>query len=335
MPDHWALLTYEPTRTATGYRIVITTDVASHLWMRWTTVLPQEHLIAVRRRGVVFRSDKYFCFDVFTDNEQEEAGDTLEHTFIKEPWPICETRYFYFIGNIAGVESPSTTAIFTLHRIAIEETFVFYPDAHPEVTSVDGWAEQDELYLVGGTWGQVRDGGGTYADDDGIALHVGITPASPSNMWWHIRRSILLFDTSPLPDDSVINSAILQLYIITKVNTMGLPSPAFGVYSSNPSSNVGLEAGDYNSLGTTRYSNIVPYGDLTSHETHDWILNAAGIAAISKVGITKFGVREATYDAANFEPDWVAGGLPCYISIASADHLTAPSPVLIVKVKPS
>jgi len=99
-----------------GYKIIIQTDVACHLWMRWTLVEPQEHPITVFRRGVAFRADKYFCFDVYEDNEQEEAGDTLLHTFIKSPWQHCETRYFYFHGSVAGVASKSTSPIFKKHR---------------------------------------------------------------------------------------------------------------------------------------------------------------------------------------------------------------------------
>jgi len=112
------MTTIEQNLTATGYIIVIHSDVPSHLWMRWTVTLPQEHLIQRTKRGLAFLVDKYFCFDVYHDNEQEEAGDTLVHTFIKEPWPVCETRYFYFHGEISGVPSKSTTTIFKKHRLA-------------------------------------------------------------------------------------------------------------------------------------------------------------------------------------------------------------------------
>ncbi|GAH77228.1 unnamed protein product, partial [marine sediment metagenome] len=56
-----------------------------------------------------------FCFVVYEDNEQVEAGDTLTHTWLKAAWPVCETRWFYFIGNIAGVGSVSESPIFKFH----------------------------------------------------------------------------------------------------------------------------------------------------------------------------------------------------------------------------
>jgi len=59
--------------------------------------------------------DVRFCFVVYEDNEQAEAGDTLVHTFVKDKWPVCERRWFYFIGNIAGISSVSESPIFQFH----------------------------------------------------------------------------------------------------------------------------------------------------------------------------------------------------------------------------
>ena len=116
MKPHWALKDIKQYATLDGYMIVIYTFNPCHLWLRWTTEYPQEHPIPVLRRGVFFHADKRFCFVAYHDNDQEEEGDTLEHTFIKEPWPGCETRYFYFHGTIASEKSPSTSAIFSKHR---------------------------------------------------------------------------------------------------------------------------------------------------------------------------------------------------------------------------
>ncbi|MBA7535572.1 hypothetical protein ES705_27830 [subsurface metagenome] len=114
----WLLADIEHTLTATGYKHVVKTNVPCHLWLRWTLTHPHIHSKTVLIRGLRLKDDVRFCFVTYHDNEQEEAGDTLIHTFTKEPWPHCETRYFYFHGTIGGQISPSTTAIFTLHRIA-------------------------------------------------------------------------------------------------------------------------------------------------------------------------------------------------------------------------
>ena len=91
-----------------------------HLWMRWSTVEPQEHLIPVIVRGLPLKTDKRFCFVAYQDNEQTEGGDTYVHVFLKEPWPHCETRWFYFHGTMSAEYSPSTSAIFKKHREAPE-----------------------------------------------------------------------------------------------------------------------------------------------------------------------------------------------------------------------
>lgn len=84
--------------------------------MRWSYEPPQKHIVQAPSRGTSIRDDLYFCLVVYHDNEQEEAGDTLTHTFIKEPWAVCETRYFYFWGTVGGESSPSETPTFALHR---------------------------------------------------------------------------------------------------------------------------------------------------------------------------------------------------------------------------
>jgi len=117
---HWALkdIIYEITKT--GVEIKVWTFQPCHLWLRWTTTDPQEHIIPVIRRGVAIHSDKRFCFVSYYDNEQAEGDDTYVHTFLKEPWPYCETRFFYFHGRMGSERSPSTSAIFKYHRVAPE-----------------------------------------------------------------------------------------------------------------------------------------------------------------------------------------------------------------------
>lgn len=117
MPNRWALYHIVQTLTATGYKIEIWTKQPCHLFMRWSLKEPQEHIIPRTIRGLSLPTDKRFCFVAYHDNEQEEAGDTYNHTFIKEPWASCETRYFYFHGTMSGAASPSTSAIFSKHRI--------------------------------------------------------------------------------------------------------------------------------------------------------------------------------------------------------------------------
>ena len=116
LSEHWALLTTTIQQTETGILLCVTTDVVCHLFMRWTYEPYRIHLDPRLRRGIAFTTHPRFCFVAFHDNEQVQAGDTIVHSFLKEPWAICETRYFYFWGTIGGNDSPSESPIFTHHN---------------------------------------------------------------------------------------------------------------------------------------------------------------------------------------------------------------------------
>ncbi len=103
--------------------VVLETDVPCHLWCRHTLVVPRRHLLARDFRGLRVFDDPYFCFDAYTDLEQTEAGDTLEHTFILTDFLENTTRYFYFHGQIAGANSPSTSCILARKMQADELSF--------------------------------------------------------------------------------------------------------------------------------------------------------------------------------------------------------------------
>ncbi len=113
--NHWALLDLQYEYLPDGFKLTAYTDVPCHLYCRMTTSPPLKHSLPSMRRGMRITGDIRFCFVVFEDNEQEEAGDTLTHTWLKDVWPICETRWFYFVGEQGGESSVSETAIFKFH----------------------------------------------------------------------------------------------------------------------------------------------------------------------------------------------------------------------------
>jgi hypothetical protein len=105
--------------------ITVTTDVPCHLFCRLTLVEPQIHTKPIYRRGVQFSSELRFCFVSYEDNEQQQAGDTLIHTWLKPNWSYCITKWVYFWGYIAGQPSPSTSPFFKHHNSRI-----YPPDFH-------------------------------------------------------------------------------------------------------------------------------------------------------------------------------------------------------------
>lgn len=83
--------------------------------MFWTTKQPWVHRKERIVRGLAVPWDAYWCFVLWEENEHQEPGDTLEHTFIKPDWKYCQTRWFCFRGTIEGELSPSDSPIFSKH----------------------------------------------------------------------------------------------------------------------------------------------------------------------------------------------------------------------------
>jgi len=206
----------------------------------------------------------------------------------------------------------------------------FYPDADPESTSVDGAVQ----HSVGGiTWSDIRNGAGTYGPDDVVgASSPMIRAGTGTGMWQTITRSIFLFDTSSLPDGATISAATLSIRSYSKGDLLGI-SPTVNIYSSAPASNTSLAAGDYDSLGTTEYSSSISYASWNTAGYNDFILNSSGLATINTTGVSKFGEREATYDAPDVEPSW-SEELYSYFGIYFADKGTNYKPKLAVTYTP-
>lgn len=116
LPDLFSVRDVTWVLSADSVTLTVITDVPCHLWMRWTLTKPRIHSKASVRRGLALMKDVRFCFTTYHDNEQEEDGDTLVHTFLKPDWPVCETRFFYFWGEITGEVSNSTSPLFELHN---------------------------------------------------------------------------------------------------------------------------------------------------------------------------------------------------------------------------
>lgn len=214
-------------------------------------------------------------------------------------------------------------------------TATFYPDAHPESTSYDGWCST--VASQGSSWATVHDtlvsplcndnadaGGYLYAVvDNRYAYHK------------EIDRSIILFDTSSLPDSSTISSATLSLRIRWGVQSTRTATVKANIYASTPAYNDHIVTADYTGAFTltadTEFSTSKSVASLHQDDGSydDWALNASGLTAISKTGVSKFAWRDADNDAANSATgaqDAVMAGAAAY----SSDSGTGYKPKLVV-----
>ncbi|MBA7707830.1 hypothetical protein ES703_116713 [subsurface metagenome] len=250
-----------------------------------TTTPPRKHALPSYRRGLYLQGDIRFCFVVYEDNEQDEPGDTLIHTFNKPAWPICETRWFYFIGTIAGVPVVSESPIFTFHFPAPP------PEPPPPILRVffalpNNRTIQSRHVAWGTCWA-------------GNELRVLTSYGDPLyridayaflTVRYGIRRAFLTFDTTTMPDTAKIQSAQLLPFIFYHKKTSSVVYPYIQINPGHQSDPVVIsdwyaQNPDYAVLGQIHLDNIV------NGQYNPIDLNAEGLIHISTALPTRYCLR--------------------------------------------
>jgi PKD repeat protein len=152
----------------------------------------------------------------------------------------------------------------------------------------------------------------------GIALNetseespIFIRSSSTTNQYDYLRRYIGSFDTSAIPDDATINSAVFVAYT-DSYHPTAYVSPILTKYALTGgvlATNTTVVAGDYDGFysDNTLYTNEVLWSDLTGNGWQTWTLNSAGVANISKTSYTVLFGR-MSYDYTNTAPTWGQSG---------------------------
>lgn len=177
------------------------------------------------------------------------------------------------------------------------DTLTAYPDANPETTTVDG---RFYTYTLS-TWQLTHDASASDGADDNLAsaqsLYAKDNDTGPSRQ---INRAMYLFDTSALPDGASVSAATLSIYEIAAGNQSDALGQDIHICSSTPASNTALTTADFDQFGSTSFGSK-DQGTWADDAYNEISLNATGLAAISKTGITKFGMRYSS-DINNSRP---------------------------------
>jgi len=165
----------------------------------------------------------------------------------------------------------------------------FYPDPGTGATTVDGYVGKDG-YI--GTWANIRAQAGNHHNDTTALAHFWYALNSWTNDWDTLRRFIFTLDTSSIPDADEITEAIFKFWVTAKGNGNGWSDSEASTHlvSSSPAANNDLANADYGVLGATSFGSI-GYSATTAAQYNNITLNASGIAAILKTGISKFGLK--------------------------------------------
>lgn len=273
---NWCILRVIQTQTLTGYKIVVWTNVPCHLFMFWTPTEPEKHMRTRILRGVSILDTPAYCFVTWHENEQLEPGDTIIHTFIKEPWPVCETRWYTFRALVNNEWSPSAGPIFKKHRPELPYGDPVWIECPLKQAPIGGWAKDTDFYTL-----QTKDPGSW---DWTVSEYIALTYPPPTYWLW---RSGIVWDTTLIPAGSMILQAYMHRYgyypiiggdvdfdyiWLNAVNWPGTVNPA-----------------DYALFNSFRQI-VAQYRVFPSWDTrawHDIPLNADGLAAIVPAGLTK------------------------------------------------
>ena len=209
------------------------------------------------------------------------------------------------------------------------DTLTVYPDAgDPGATTVDG-----DVWNWGydAIWSTHRSATGNSLGDGTTFTKIRtVLGGSSGTNYWGIGRIITLFNTSSLGTQSIINSAILSLFGSSKSNPLGLATPqALAVVASNPASNTTLVGSDYATLGSVRFATDISYNNWSTVGYNDFTLNANGLAAINKTGISKFGFR-SDYDLDNVAPTPNSANTNDTVAYSADQAGTTQDPKLVV-----
>ncbi len=214
-----------------------------------------------------------------------------------------------------------------LPYVSADDSLTFSPDANVETSSVDGIVYDTSNDLA---WANIIIEAGSGAGPSTAATQlVGMKSSTTSSQWASLYRGIFLFNTVSLPDDALLTGVTFSIYGTGKLDELGI-TPNICIYSSSPASNTNLVAGDFDSLGSTVLSTNISYVDWNTAGYNTFTLNADGLAAISKTGVSMLGARNANYDVAGIAPNWVSNK-SSYLNCAYADQGEAYKPLLVVE----
>ena len=156
------------------------------------------------------------------------------------------------------------------------------------------------------TWSVSRDAAtGTGYNDTDVNTQTYLVATTTTNEWNNIHRAVFLFDTSALPDGDVITDATFK-FASTYVDSDFGQSAV--LILSNPASDTGLAAADFDAFTFTDQAARLPYASVNTGGSvvNEMALNSTGLGNISKTGKSKFGVVGSA-DADDTPPTWVSG----------------------------
>lgn len=167
-------------------------------------------------------------------------------------------------------------------------SITFYPE--PNVATVAGNVRLGSS--SSSTWAAARSDPGFAI---GYPLSETVFQSEKNGANFQVFRNIFCFDTSSIPDTDTITSAVFSLCATGSAGSGAeTVNPANGaLVGATPAGTATFITVDFSTFGLTRFCDTdVLRSDFVIGATYkDWVLNATGLAAVNKTGVTVLGIR--------------------------------------------
>ncbi len=201
------------------------------------------------------------------------------------------------------------------------------PDSEPSPTTTDGRAQFFDA--AGEPWATARGHAGTGAsasEPSGVACN--INADTTTDNYDAFNRGLFLFDAAVITGTKVSGKIRFKAddHAAFVVDELG-GSGAISLVVSAPASNTTIAAGDYDSLGTTKFASDKTLASIVRDTYFEMDFNASGLSNVD--GISPYGLR-ITRDNDDNEPTWASGEIQS-VRVYYADQTgTAEDPECVV-----
>ncbi|MCK5316330.1 MAG: hypothetical protein KAJ55_00370 [Anaerolineales bacterium] len=209
-------------------------------------------------------------------------------------------------------------------------TVSFYPDRHPETTTVDG--QVSTTTASGTSWGDIRTGPGTAGSDTGTTFQVVIRCDGNVDKWDVCRRGVATFDLTDYADREV-ESGEVRLWGDGSAAIDDFGGNGLVLLQSTLVTPTEIVAADFDNFGLTELGTRVLF--------KDWDLNNGGTFYFNTVGleyihlflgqVVRYGFKIID-DYDDNEPPWVSGD-EARVTVSSSEHTSRTGPELILRFR--
>jgi hypothetical protein len=195
-----------------------------------------------------------------------------------------------------------------LHFSGLERKYARFGDILLDTYNPSTSFEDGRVFRTGNdeTWAAQQGGNGQGAQQgsaDPGNEWCQIQTSTTSDQWAQCIRGIAQFDTSAIPDDSIIDAATLGLYVVSVDQTIA--GQSVNIVSAPTGDPATLASADYQTMGSTQVATAITLASMTTGAFNTFTLNSDGRALVSITGVTKLGVRFVS-DITNSPPTWAS-----------------------------